>query len=325
MKRHAISLKVWIGLFLCFVVLQFLFRLYFEEKIFYPRDLESRSDGHFKRLERDFQNTTSGVPKVAVLGSSRVAKGIECPDEIRNMLAEKGKPPIQLNKIWESFDPFEVFVEHKEFLKRLIPLQPDLICIQAEMLAFQMPVDPYERNMRIEKVYKKRWQLEYKGDRKKYIPKKIKYLSKVNQELVHTIIVGNPFFQGNGPCVIQDNYANIDTLIQKNRKRTIKKTEDIQYTFDDLEMLKNAGIKVVIIETPFPLQKEKATQTKTYKKNFQRIKKDFKNKFDIDYWEYTGPHLYYKYYADGGHLNPEGRVIYTEWFLDKILKEIPIH
>jgi len=325
MKRQALSLKVWIGVILCFVVFQYLVRLYFEEKIFYPRDLESLSDGHFDRLERDFQNTSSDILKVAVLGSSRVAKGIECPDDIHNILAEKGKPPIQLNKIWESFDPFEIFVEHKFFLKRLLPLQPDLICIQAEMLVIQMPVDPDERNMRIERIYKKRWKLEYEGDKAKYIPKKIKYLSKVNQELVHTIIIGNPYFQGKDACTIDDKYANIDTLNQDIEERTVKKMEHIRYTFDDLEMLKKAGIKVVIIETPFPAQIEKQLHSPALNKNLERLKKEFKNKFDIDYWEYTGSPMYYKYFVDGGHLNPEGRLIYTEWLLEKILKEMPAY
>lgn len=325
MKKRALSLKVWIGLILCFVLFQYLACLFFEEKIFYPNGLESISYGHFNNLERDFQNTPSGVLKVAVLGSSRVAKGIECPDVVRDILTKKGKPPIQLNKIWESYDPFEKFVEHKMFLKRLIPLKPDLICIQAEMLAIQMPVDSEERNMRIERKFKKRWNLEYEGNKQKYIPKKINYLSKVNQELVHTIIVGNPYFQGNTPCTIHDVYVDLDTLNQDGSIRNVKKMEDIKYTFDDLEMLKNAGIKVVIIETPLPIQKEKAIRTPIFNNNLQRIKKEFKNNFDIDYWEYTGPPLYYKYYADGGHLNPEGRLIYTEWFVDEILKEIPTH
>jgi hypothetical protein len=323
MNGKALSLKVWIGVIISFFLLQIFIRLYFEEKIFYPRGLESLSDGHFNRLTRDFHNTSSDVLKVAVLGSSRVAKGIECPDDIQNILLEKGQPPVQLNKIWESFDPFEVFVEYKNFLKRLIPHKPDLICIQAEMLAIQMPMSEDKENLKIERKYKNIWKLNYKGDKKKYIPKKIKYQSKINQELAHTIVVGNPYFQGNGPCTINDVYANLDTLNRVAWERNIKREEDIRYTFDDLEMLKNAGIKVVIIETPFPFQFEKDLRTPTFNSNLEKIQKKYKNKFDIDYWEYTGPPLYYKYYADGGHLNPEGRLIYTKWLLDKIHQEIP--
>jgi hypothetical protein len=179
--------------------------------------------------------------------------------------------------------------------------------------------------MRIELKYKKRWDLEYEGDETKYIPKKIKYLSKVNQELVYNVVVGNPYFQGNGPCAIDDKYTNIDTLNQTIRERDIKNMEDIRYTFDDLELLKDAGIKVVIIETPFPFQIEKQLQSEVFKKDLQGFKAEFKNKFNIDYWEYTGSTLYYKHYTDGGHLNPEGREIYTEWLLNEIQNELPTH
>jgi len=322
MKRQALSLKVWIGVILIFIVFQYLSRLYFEEKIFYPRDSTSLSDGHFYRLERDFQNTNSDVLKVAVLGSSRVAKGIECPDDVKNILIEKGKPTIQLNKIWESFDPFEIFVKQKDFLKRLIPLQPDLICIQAEMLAIQMPISVDKTNMPIAQKFKKIWKLEYKGDKEKYIPKKVKYQSKVNQELVYTILHGNLFSQGKEPCTIQDNYANIDTLKQVYQEGIVKKLEDIKYTFDDLEMLKNAGIKVVIIDTPFPHQKQKAIHSPAFTNDLQNIKQQLKGRFDVEYWEYSGPEMYFRYYTDGGHLNPEGRTIYTDWLLDKIHKEM---
>ena len=98
--------------------------------------------------------------------------------------------------------------------------------------------------------------------------------------------------------------------------------EDIQYTFDDLEMLQKAGIKVVIIEVPFPFEKQKAFYTTKFKNDLLHIKNEFKNRFDIDYWDYTGQPLYYRYYADRGHLNPEGRTIYTSWLLDKIEEEI---
>lgn len=50
--------------------------------------------------------------------------------------------------------------------------------------------------------------------------------------------------------------------------------EYIQYTFDDLEMLKNTGIKVVIIETPFPFQFEKETRTQIFKKNLKQVQKE---------------------------------------------------
>ena len=174
MKRRALSLKVWIGVIVVFIVFQYLSRLYFEEKIFYPRDTSTVSDGQFIRLERDFQTVTKGIPKVVAIGSSRVAKGIECPDEVRNMLIEKGKSPIQLNKIWESFDPFETFVEHKFFLQRLIPIQPDLICIQADMLAIQMPISADKRSLQIEQKFKKIWNLEYRGRQREISSKKIK-------------------------------------------------------------------------------------------------------------------------------------------------------
>ncbi|MDF1698765.1 MAG: SGNH/GDSL hydrolase family protein [Saprospiraceae bacterium] len=325
MKRKALSLKVWVGLILLFVAFQFVIRLYFEEKIFYQRDLKSLSDGHFFRLENNFNNTKSGILKVAVFGSSRVAKGIECPDAIHTMLLEKGQQPIQLNKIWESFDPFELFVEDKEFLKRLIPLQPDLICIQAEMLAIQMPTTFDQKRMQLDEKYKKIWNLKYNGNTERYIPKEIKYQSKVNQELVHRIVVGSPYFQGQGPCNIHDNYANIDTLEYKRATPIIKKWEDIQYISDDLELLKKAGIKVVIIETPFPNRVEKNIKTPEFRKKLNSKKEEFKNRFDIDYWEYTGPPLHYKHYADGGHLNPEGRSIYTEWLVAKIQKETPTY
>ncbi len=323
MKSQAMSLKVWIAVILCFVTFQYFARLYFEDMVFNPGDSPSVSDGHFYRLERDFQNTNSDELKVAVIGSSRVARGIECPDEVRTILVENGMPPLQLNKIWESYDPFYKLVEDKNILKRLIPLKPDLICLQAEMLAIQMFKTIEKENLAIVNKYKRIWNLTYEGNKEKYIPKKLKYQSKVNQEIAYNIINANSLFKGEGPCTIYDNYAEMDTLRESKQKRNVKKIEDIRYTFDDLKMLNDAGIKIVIIDVPLSSARSKSIRTEKFIEDLQDIKTMLKDKFDINYWEYTGPPLYYRYYADGGHLGPEGRKVYTKWLLEKIHEEMP--
>ena len=322
MKSKAVPLKVWVGIFLVFVAFQYFNKLYFEEKIFFPREKSIQSDGHFFRLEHDFKNADPDELKVAVIGSSRVAKGIECPDDVRLILAEQGLPSFQLNKIWESYDPFEMLIKDKNLLEKLIPLQPDLILIQSEMLAIHMSISDYYKDGRIEKRYKKFWDLEYEGDEKQYLPKQLKYQSKLNQELVFYALNGNMFEQGKGPCSIRDNYAVFDTINPSRRKSTIKKFDDMEYVFEDLEKLKKAGIKVVIIETPYPHLVEKEMRKPQFLQELEQIKSEYKDRFDIDYWGYEGSTLYFKYYADAGHLNPEGRAIYTRWLVEKINQEI---
>ncbi len=325
MKKSAVPLKVWLWVLLSFLVIQWIINLTFEEKIYHPKLHKSLSDRHFSRLETDFQNTEHATLKVAAIGSSRLAKGIECPDEVRTILSQAGQPPIQLNKIFESYDQFHFMVNRKELLKKIMLTKPDLICIQAEMLAVQMYKNPYGYQPNKKEQYLNQWDLQYTGNPKEYVLKKLKYFSKVNQTLANRMLLGHPFSKSNKPCTINDRVMKIDTINHHPRKYRIKKLEDLQYAFEDLERIKLAGIKVVIIDVPMPSKWHKKIYTSSFKEKLQPLLSAYKNRFGIEFWEYDGPPLYYTHYNDGAHLNKKGRQIYTRWLLDKILHESPKH
>ena len=50
----------------------------------------------------------------------------------------------------------------------------------------------------------------------------------------------------------------------------------------------------------------------------------YQHQIGVAHWQYTGRPMYFKDFYDGGHLNKEGRNLFTQNLLEKIIKEMAI-
>ena len=105
-------------------------------------------------------------------------------------------------------------------------------------------------------------------------------------------------------------------------ERFVKNNTEVQFVVEQLKILKKAGIKVVLVDIPRPQQVEKIMYTEPFRSDLTACLNIYQHEIDVPLWRYTGRPMYFKYFFDGGHLNKEGRHLFTTNLLEKIIKEM---
>jgi len=291
-RTSYLSIKQWIVVLLgvCFAqtTLHFTY-LYYKEK-------QRPFDPVFDYIQEFLLNDDKNSKRVLFFGSSLIGQGLSCPnDTIFN--TKNGALPISIFKIWKSEDPFDELFGSEKYLKNIIELKPDLICIQTELAAVNLKWLAFETNL-------------------------LKNISIENRGLKQLI------FQSEKKDLDLTTYCNPKNIIHTNKNDTlnidigdrfIKTQDEISKAFPVLTALKKAHIKMVIVDIPRPYSIERQFKTENYSNALNRCINEYKTRFNIDYWTYDGQTMFHKDFLDRGHLNERGKTSYSKWFL-KTLK-----
>ncbi len=98
MKTNIPPVKIWIWVWVTFCLLQLIVILYYHN----PKHSSVNENSCISQLsdmKRVFVQKDTPTYKAVIIGSSLVANGVACPDEIEGILAEYPTKNIELNKI----------------------------------------------------------------------------------------------------------------------------------------------------------------------------------------------------------------------------------
>lgn len=289
--KSYLSIKHWIVVLLgvCFAqTVLHLTYLYYKEK-------HRPFDPIFNYIKDAVLEDHKTSKRVLFFGSSLIGQGLPCPDDtIFN--TKNGALPITIFKIWKSEDPFNELFGSDKYLENIIDLKPDLICIQTELAAVNLNWLAFETNF-------------------------LKNRSIENRSLKQLML------QPKEPLLDISKYCNpiktieiepFDTVDLNIGSRNIKTLEEITKAFPVLKALKDAHIKIVIVDIPRPHSVENMFKTAVYSNNLNRCLDEYKSVLNIDYWAYDGQKMYYKDFMDRRYLNETGKNSYMKWLLQTI-------
>lgn len=304
MKTNVPPIRIWIWVLVTFCLLQLIVIIYYNN----PNHSSTNENSFISQLsdmKREFAGKDKATYKVVIIGSSLVANGVACPDEIAGILADYQTKNIVLNKIWKPNDQFKHLVEKNKIINELLLVKPDLVCIQTELAA--IGYNEIEKN--------------FYTDFQKYV----QTLAFRNTTFVKDIFkIGKVDF-----IKCKDNFIDFevveDSLKYVPVKRYVKNNTEVQFISEQLKILKKAGINVVLVDIPRPQQVEKIMYTEPFSRDLTACLNIYQNGIEVPLWRYTGRPMYFKDFYDGGHLNKEGMHLFTKNLLEKIIKEMEIN
>lgn len=301
MKFNVASIKIWILVIVTFCLIQIFVIQYFYKtgKIL---DNYNYFSSQLNDIKNDFNSKDKSTYNVVVVGSSLVGHGIECPEELQKTLASFPIKNILIKKIWESGDPIKYFIEDKNLINELLIVKPDLVCLQTELAAVRFE-DP-EKN-----IY-----TNFKN-----------HFEELRQKNI--VVFKDLLFKKKSSYTICENMSNddaelFDSVTYRTTKRFVKSGEEINYLLNGIKKLKNAGIKLVIVDIPKPQKVELLINNNLFLQNLNSLLDMYKLKLGIAHWTYAGRPMYFDDFIDGGHLNKAGRHEFTSSLIEKIINEI---
>lgn len=300
MTKNNTPLKIWAWVAAIFIVVQsFIYWHYTlnrDEKIAIKKELIHQQ---IEKLKNDFKNAPTEHFKIVAIGSSLFEEGLASSDELQNFTQKSISEKIQLNIISDYPDPLQQLIEEENIVAELLTIKPDLICIQTELAA-----------------------IVFTGKNK--IPNaNHSFLYKSIQQLAHANRASLNYVRELYKTRKRDRLVQGDTLTHFPDNRLVKTYSSLDYAFDAFRILRDAGIKIVIVDVPKPQKTEQAINTEDFRHKLEDLLHNYKDKLQIDHWSYDGPLLHYKYFKDFGHLNTKGKEIYTHWFVTKLIEEKP--
>ena len=301
MTTNAPPIKIWKWVLATFCLLQLIVIIYYSN----PQHGSINENSFISQLsdmKREFATKDKATYKVVIIGSSLVANGVACPDEIAGILADYPTKNIVLNKIWKPNDQFKQLVENNKIINELLLVKPDLVCIQTELAA-----------------------IGYNEIEKHFYTDFQKYMQTL--AFRNTTFVKDIFKNGKVEFIkCKDNFIDFevmeDSLKYMPVKRYVKDSAEVQFVLEHLKVLKNAGVKVVLVDIPRPQQVEKIMYREPFSRDLIASLNIYQHEIDAPVWRYTGRPMYFKDFYDGGHLNKEGRYLFTKNLLEKIIKEM---
>ncbi|MBC7488546.1 MAG: hypothetical protein H7282_17535 [Cytophagaceae bacterium] len=240
---------------------------------------------HFKKNE--------SKTKVMVLGSSIVGQGIACEEEFddttfRNIVMGKVYVPAYY-KIVESWIDAKVF-------DSILKYPPAVVLIEIDQLAYKIKEDTSFFDRAQESIFF------------------IKNLK---------ITTGYSWANYKMPayCGRSINETIPDSMLAPTISWEARTFEDLCVIHPELKRLREAGIRIILIQIPRPAEIEVLLHDEKKDKQLQALLTAYKLHYQIDYWSYPNK-LPYAYFYDQGHLNKKGRTTYSKWLYTKLQKEI---
>jgi hypothetical protein len=296
MRTQVTPLNIWVWVGSMFVLIQVLIILFF----FKAEIIKIGNEHYFDQINyihEEFKNSTDY--KVIIVGSSLLADGVACPEEILNYISSEKRAEIKLLKIWDINDPLKKFIDIDEIIKA----KPDLVIFQTELATIKFPNKDsyYDKNV-------------------------LQNLAHIDESLIKYVFPSLNKAKYNSENRCYRNHLKkpreYDSIHHTPKILEVKSIDDLDIAFEGFSLLQKEGIKTIIADIPRPMQTEKFINTKPFKEQLQELFSMYNENFGIEHWSYTGAPIYYKFSIDGAHLNTEGRSLYTRWLLDKIEREI---
>lgn len=295
MKTQNTPLRFWIYTASFFIIIYLVFNIYYEKnKSKINKHQLNYFSNELNHISQKLKNSDNNY-NVIIIGSSLIGHGIPCSENIYKY----SKLNITLNKLWSPGDPIKKKQLNHKTTNQLIKTKPDLVLIQTELTAIKL-----QYNERLVQHL--------------FLQKITEFSSKINSMLDYFLIVPKDYTRCPKNLNVQ---SKTDTLSYTPKKRIIKNIDNLKNLSTIFNQLNAAGIKTVIVDIPRPISTEKEIYTASFNKELQKLLNIYKQEYEVEHWNFTGPDMYYKHFIDDGHLNENGRDIYTEWLLNKIEKE----
>ena len=306
LRTKSTPLYVWAWAGGLFLLLQIIVHVYCHTV---PNTDKLEFDALYEAMEEDFAVEKKGEMKVVFVGSSLAKYGIQCPDEIYAYSLSSGNSPIRLSKIYGNGEPFKRMVTIHELIPKLARLKPDLVCIQTELALVNLEnVGAQYKADSAMKAHTLKGQLEMR--------------SWLNRRFFKEML-GEMGYKQKMNCVVKagPSIQRLDTLSYLPQKRIIRSFGELSYVHEQLQMLRDQGIKLAFVDVPQPAALMEHIYPTELEENRTAVLEEYQEKLGIEYWPYTGSPLGYKYFWDYSHLTVEGQQKYTQWLVDKIIEE----
>ncbi|MDW3652318.1 MAG: hypothetical protein R8P61_34900 [Bacteroidia bacterium] len=305
-RAKSTPLYVWAWVGGLFLLLQIIVHVYCHN---IPNTDKLEFDGLYEEMKEDFQSSKKRDLKVIFVGSSLAKYGIQCPDEIYAYSNRLKKSPILLSKMYGNGEPFKRMVTTHQLLPKIAALNPDLVCIQTELAV-----------VNLENVGAK-----YKADstlKAHSLKGQLEMRSWLNRRFFKEML-GMLGYKQKMDCVAKagPSIQHLDTLSYVPQKRISRSFEELGYAHEELQMLRDQGIKIVFVDVPQPAALMHQIYPPKLMQEQAILLEQYQEQLGIEYWPYTGSPLGYKYFWDYSHLTTAGQEIYTEWLIDKIVAE----
>ena len=295
MKKQA-TLILWLTAFGIFVILQTM--------IYHRNNRVARTgravDDQVSGAEAYRQKKKDSCRIVVAIGSSLTGNGLyDGIDFARNSLEKFGKD-IYMVSLTAPFDPGEMFLRDLKLVDRILPLKPDLFMIQMELATIQF--DPQKTSSFPD-----------------YTPFLIELSSanlyffdvfRLQERLAEKLNLPEKDIPLTGADTLKYAAATVHREIRK----------EASYLSEALVRLGEAGIPVLIYEVPRPYGNE--IYSAPLKRQLDSVLNALKARYKTDYLFYDGPKMYYRFFADGGHLNLSGSTRYTDWLNDRLINRL---
>lgn len=233
--------------------------------------------------------------KVVIIGNSLLLQALNDPLELESKILERHHINCSIVKITPPGATLENFLERDSFLEELLRYDPHLLVIQEDLFMFS--------------------QL------------KNEHLLRSHVQLTHLLAF---FFQDCEPLPLYNHNPE-----QANRPDTILKYEhpfnilqlpvrdfindsDLQ---NSLSTMIEGQTKLAICHVPYPYEAEMKAEFVRAQSDYLAMLQWAYKEFDIKYMKYNRP-MSIRYFHDATHMSGEGETLYTDWFIEDLVKII---
>ncbi len=302
MNKKSAPLKIWLILTLVFFITESVFYFsktsldikYGQIQRVYKKKQATLTVNY---LKKNF-NPDKKTFKVVVIGSSLSALGVNCNERL--YFKEKFHKDIEIFKVFSYGyrDNLKFLTRELQFFDLLANLKPDMVIFENDLLAFDL--------------------INKETEFKTYdLPALNKFIFQTLRNILLYLKKTNDYTYE--PCNPLEPEV-IKPLHYKINPRRIKTFEEIAFLHPYLNILNKSGTKLIFLDLPRPKIVEKEIHSGEQEKEFQKLLAKYTKSFNISYWKYTRP-LSFIYFIDHGHLNKQGRDIFSDWLIEKIAKE----
>lgn len=250
------------------------------------------------------------VFRVIIFGSSLTAQGVMRDSFFNKRFQQLGKPVV-VNRVFYA-GAFYNMLEDPDLLTFLEDVQPDLLCIEDQVLLLEPPSG-----------------LNWPGSLLTQLHTNFIYNINVLKHQALPTIFTHPGLSGpiDSAGTFNVTYPVADSTINHrdstNYQLETRKVRGLDRTpkFNQfIKALREQGTELVALHLPRPAEIEKKYLSKGVQRQKQRLLDQYEEQADLEYWsdEWELP---FRYFWDISHLNKHGQEAFSDWLFDQILEE----
>lgn len=240
---------------------------------------------------------------VFIIGSSCSAMAVNHNRYFhRRFFEEKGKK-VYVYKLYKNGVDARSLEVISDFFSTALKLEPDLLCIEDRILAFQKS----EKNFKKGPLWLNTFHRNLFKLRKNFFVQSSSYktFKKVD---------GFEYFSKNHHKTIREKLAKGTFQEKEKRIRTFQENETYNHWLDTI---KARNIKLVIHKVPQIIPVEEKVYGGKNEIPFRQIIEDYQNEYQIAFWDFE-KEFPLELFSDPLHLNEKGMNVYSNWLFEKI-------